>query len=320
MQADVSSESLNWKYSPDIPLPTLDRAAITSLPEIDSGTARSIAQTWLTSFASACSNADTQGILNLLHPSTPCWRDMLALTWDFRTLLTPKNIATLLDARLADTKLSDFILNQTYTDFQQPFPDLAWINVMFNFQTKIGKCTGVSRLIPLPKPATNESGAVRDLEDLEWKAHVVFTNLDSLIGFPEKIGSLRNFQPSHAKWVAEREATAEFAGAEGDESKNPTVLVIGAGQSGLAIAARLKALDVSALVVDKNERIGDSWRKRYDCLSLHDPVCKLLTQALQSRSLLIFVEGYDHMPYIPFPPTWPVYSPAQKVKCLGSPS
>src|SRR5260221_920902 len=100
---------------PDIPLPTLDRAAISSLPEIDSESAHYIAQTWLASFASACHTADTKGILDLLHPSAPHWRDLLALTWDFRTLSTSSKIAALLDARLADTKLSDVILNKTYT-------------------------------------------------------------------------------------------------------------------------------------------------------------------------------------------------------------
>ncbi len=271
---------------PDIPLPTLDRAGITSLPEIDPSEAQSIAQIWLTSFATSCSNADTQGILDLLHPSTPFWRDILALTWDFRTLFSPLKIAALLDARLANAKLSDFVLNKAYTGFQQPFPDLAWIELVFNFQTKIGKCTGVVRLIPLSKRSdTNESGAITNLDDLEWKSHVVFMNLDSLTGFPEKIGSLRDIESTHTKWAAERDATAEFAGAEGDASKGPKVLLVGAGQSGLIIAARLKALGIPALVVDKNARIGDNWRGRYDSLSLHDPVCKLPT--LVATNLLI---------------------------------
>jgi cation diffusion facilitator CzcD-associated flavoprotein CzcO len=51
-------------------------------------------------------------------------------------------------------------------------------------------------------------------------------------------------------------------------------VIIGAGQCGLAVAARLKTLGVPTLVVDKHERIGDEWRNRYDALCLHDPVCK----------------------------------------------
>lgn len=63
-------------------------------------------------------------------------------------------------------------------------------------------------------------------------------------------------------------------------------------QSGLGVAARLKVLGVSCLVIDKQDRVGDSWRTRYASLRLHEPV------------------WYDHMPYLPFPPTWPTYTPA----------
>ena len=52
------------------------------------------------------------------------------------------------------------------------------------------------------------------------------------------------------------------------------MLVIGAGQSGLGVAARLKTLGVPTLVVEKQKRVGDQWRGRYQALCLHDPVCK----------------------------------------------
>ena len=35
------------------------------------------------------------------------------------------------------------------------------------------------------------------------------------------------------------------------------------GQAGLNVAARLQALGMSCLIVDKNRRIGDNWRLRY---------------------------------------------------------
>ncbi len=62
-----------------------------------------------------------------------------------------------------------------------------------------------------------------------------------------------------------------------------------------ALAARLKQLNVPTIIVEKNERPGDSWRKRYKSLCLHDPV------------------WYDHMPYLPFPKNWPVFSPKDKI-------
>lgn len=61
------------------------------------------------------------------------------------------------------------------------------------------------------------------------------------------------------------------------------------------MAARLKTLGVDTLVIDQNDRVGDNWRKRYRQLVLHDPV------------------WYDHMPYIPFPPQWPIFTPKDKL-------
>ncbi|WP_188681903.1 flavin-containing monooxygenase [Pelagibacterium lentulum] len=49
------------------------------------------------------------------------------------------------------------------------------------------------------------------------------------------------------------------------------VLVIGAGQAGLATGYRLAQEGVSFLIVDENQQIGDSWRKRYDSLTLFTP-------------------------------------------------
>ncbi|TJW28338.1 MAG: NAD(P)/FAD-dependent oxidoreductase, partial [Mesorhizobium sp.] len=75
----------------------------------------------------------------------------------------------------------------------------------------------------------------------------------------------------------------------------PYTLIIGGGQGGIALGARLRQLGVPAIIVEKNERAGDSWRRRYKSLCLHDPV------------------WYDHLPYIDFPRNWPVFSPKDKI-------
>lgn len=71
--------------------------------------------------------------------------------------------------------------------------------------------------------------------------------------------------------------------------------VSGAGQAGLTITARLKMLGIDTLVIDREDAIGDSWRNRYHQLVLHDPV------------------WFDHMPYLPFPPHWPIFTPKDKL-------
>ena len=91
--------------------------------------------------------------------------------------------------------------------------------------------------------------------------------LQSLTEYPENVGALRNPLPNHGKWAEHRRKEMEFEGVE------PYVVIIGAGQSGLGVGARLKFLDIPTLILDRNPRVGDQWRNRYEALCLHDPVC-----------------------------------------------
>ena len=92
-------------------------------------------------------------------------------------------------------------------------------------------------------------------------------------------------------WLEEREDEARELGY----TSQPYVLIIGGGQGGIALGARLRQLGVPTIIVEKNARPGDSWRNRYKSLCLHDPV------------------WYDHLPYLPFPPNWPVFAPKDKI-------
>ncbi|KAI3605508.1 flavin-binding monooxygenase-like protein [Moniliophthora roreri] len=103
------------------------------------------------------------------------------------------------------------------------------------------------------------------------------------------VGVNRETTPVIEPWEAVRKRQIEFS------DRDPDVLVIGGGQTGLEIAARFKHLDVPALVIEKNPRIGDNWRNRYDSLALHDTV------------------WYDNPPYMSFPSSWPVYCSAGKL-------
>lgn len=263
----------------EVPLPTLSKLGNPSIPaDLD---AVKIATEWLSSFANFAEQGDINGILSLIpdsqftsndahdnHSDTDFaiyWRDMLALTWDFRTFEGTPKIKQFLVDRLSKPKTISNIQLQNGSQFIKPYPDLAWIQLSFSFETQFGLGSGIVRLIPISTgagPNSNDNAVV-------WKAHSIFTNLDDLKGFPEKIGALRNAQPNHGKWEAEREKARIV-------EKDPTVLIIGAGHSGLVVAARLKALDIPALVIEKNERVGDNWRTRYEALCLHDPVCELL--------------------------------------------
>ena len=83
--------------------------------------------------------------------------------------------------------------------------------------------------------------------------------------------------------------------ASPSEQGDPYVLIVGGGQSGLALGAYLSHLDIPYLIVDKYPRVGDQWRSRYDSLVLHDPV------------------WFDHLPFIPYPDSWPVFTPKDQM-------
>ncbi len=131
--------------------------------------------------------------------------------------------------------------------------------------------------------------------DAPWKAWTVLTTLDELKGFEEPSGPRRAYGVDHGEfrgrrsWLEWRRDEQSLAGGDA------AVVVVGAGQGALTVAARLKQLGVDTLVVERNPRVGDNWRNRYRSLVLHDPV------------------WYDHLPYLSFPVNWPVFSPKDKL-------
>ena len=241
---------------------------------------KTIALEWLASFYAYASGGDVEGVLNTMvdssfasnifnsegntAPSNPSdipvyWRDLLALTWDFRTFEGIPKIKDFLASRLSSAQMSNFQLQKGIDpELQTPFPDVVWIQFLFTFETTIGICSGVVKLVPIATPG----------QELQWKAHCVFTNLDDLKSHPEKIGRLRDLEPNAGNWEAARQEELRFEGRE------PAVLIIGGGQGGLGVAARLNTLGVSNLVIETSAKIGDSWRTRYEALRMHLPVCK----------------------------------------------
>jgi thioredoxin reductase len=157
------------------------------------------------------------------------------------------------------------------------------IEAIFSFETSEGRGSGVLRLTPTAH------------EGKAFKAWTLLTSLDEIKGQEERLGRLRPQSKAYSRdfrgpnWLDLRKAAAEYA------DRDPSVLVVGGGQAGLSIAARLTQLDVDTLIADREARIGDNWRKRYHALVLHNQV------------------HVNHLPYMPFPPNWPTYIPKDKL-------
>ncbi|KAF9061479.1 hypothetical protein BDP27DRAFT_1337981 [Rhodocollybia butyracea] len=234
---------------------------------------RKVAEDWFESFSSLATAGNAEGVVRLVCEDA-LWRDLLSLTSDMRTFDGSPKIRKFLTDRLSLVKLQNFALTE-FIRLQKPYPDLVWIVGMFTFENSTGMCSGIFRLVP----GANGS----------WRAYTMFTMIESFKKFPEKIGPLREHVALSGRLWKEKRKYEMF------EQEDPVVLIIGAGQSALQLAARLKFLDIPTLMVERDNRVGDMWRNRYDALSLHFPV------------------WYDHMPYIPFPPTWPKYTPSFKM-------
>lgn len=230
----------------------------------------------------ALSSNDNETITNLFLEDKGYWRDHLALNWDFRTSKGRSNIKKLLDG--AKVRLSNLEVDRSSAVRAPKFgPIDAWgdvngIQFFIKFENEVGRGEGLVNLAE---------------KDGQWKVFTIYTALRELKGHEEPVrhrrpkGVQHGGDPNRKNWKERRDAEKEEI--------DPRVLIIGAGQGGLTVAARLKMLNVPALMIDANERVGDNWRKRYRQLVLHDPV------------------WYDHMPYVPFPQHWPVFTPKDKL-------
>lgn len=230
----------------------------------------------------ALSRKDYGAIASLFLTDKGYWRDHLALTWELRTLKGSEIIKEYLDTSMV--RLTNVQVSKS-PDYRSPkfgpidaWGDVNGISFFINFETEVGRGEGKVNLAE---------------HDGQWKIFTIFTLLQELKGYEEPIHHRREKGVKHGGDPA-RKNWAELREVE-QEQIDPKVLIIGAGQGGLMASARLKMLNIPSLMVDQHERVGDNWRKRYKQLVLHDPV------------------WYDHMPYIPFPPHWPIFTPKDKL-------
>lgn len=251
---------------------TLDRTDSTAAGAPDASTR---ATAWLDAFETALRARDVEAA-TALFATTSFWRDLVAFSWNLTTVEDHDGVRDLLQHTLERTDPSAFTLDEPADEADGVVT--AWIT----FETGAGRGRGLLRL-------KQEDGA-----DRAW---TLLTTLYELKGHEEPRGTHRPMGAEHGAnrerttWKESRQAEAESLGS----TTQPHVLVVGGGQGGIALGARLRQLGVPSLVIDKHPRPGDQWRGRYKSLCLHDPV------------------WYDHLPYLKFPDNWPVFAPKDKI-------
>ena len=226
---------------------------------------------WLAALGTALDRGDAAAAAALFADDS-YWRDLVSFTWNITTAEGTAQLRRMVEHAVIPSKPSAWRLDgeagQAGTVIE------GWIA----FETAVARGCGHLRLIG-------------------GKAWTLLTTMTELKGYEERKGPTRDKGVEHGvhsgrqTWLERRRQEEAGLGV----TTQPYVVIIGGGQGGIALGARLRRLNVPAVIVEKNERPGDSWRKRYKSLCLHDPV------------------WYDHLPYLPFPDHWPVFSPKDKI-------
>lgn len=253
--------------------------------------ARVLVSEWITALHNAFAANDATAIGDLFAEGG-WWRDQLVSQWDLQTIEGRDAIVEYLAPRLEHMGGLRFEIDAGFEPSVVPGPDgPAWVQAILTFEGRLGSGSAVVRLTPAPVTASTP-GTAHDPH--RWEAWTFFARLEELTGHALTEGPNRPHGVQHGarreqvNWRDRREQEIAFADSE------PSVVIVGGGQSGLALAAELTQMGVSALVLERNARVGDNWRKRYRSLVLHDPVHS------------------DHMPFLPFPSTWPVFMSKDK--------
>jgi len=237
------------------------------------------ARRWLTHFEQALARGDRTS-LRAMFADDCHWRDLLAFTWSITPHQGPDEIVDRLVATQPGVQARHFAIAEGHTPPRRvKRVGIDSIEAIFAFETAVGRGQGVLRL-------------VASQPDKAW---VFSSSLRELKGHEEPIDGRRPSGAAYSRefggdnWSDRRAKEQAFA------DRDPAVLIIGAGQSGLSVAARLRLQGVEALCVEQEARVGDVWRKRYHSLALHNQV------------------SLNQMAYMPFPPSWPKYLPKDMV-------
>ncbi len=236
---------------------------------------------WLERFNAALAEGDPAGVAALFAPDSH-WRDLLALTWGIETI----SGGTVIGQRLAASGLQCKV-RQFEIDPARCAPRVLEragakvIEAVLRFETETGHGAGLVRFRWDGQLAAGAAALPQ--------AWTLLTRLEDLKGHEEAVLRAQREEPPFARefhgpnWQDQRRASSAYA------DHDPAVLIVGGGHAGVTAAARLGQLGVDALVIDKEVRIGDNWRLRYHGLKLHNQVHS------------------NHLPYIPFPASWPLY-------------
>jgi cation diffusion facilitator CzcD-associated flavoprotein CzcO len=242
-------------------------------------TAREAAECWIRAFDAALARGDRHALADLF--AADChWRNLYGLSWHFAALSGNEPVVGELFARTGEAVAWNFRLDPVrLAPRMSVVAGREVVEAIFAFDTANGPGCGALRLAP---------GAGGQAQ-----AWIISTALDfdricddrKQQAAPES--QMRDF--AGPDWLERRQASSNY------DQREPDVLIVGGGHAGISAAVELKRIGLDALIVDREQRIGDNWRLRYRGLKLHNKT------------------PVNHLRYLPFPLTFPEYIPKDQI-------
>ncbi len=240
---------------------------------------RETAERWIEAFGAALAGRSAADLSGLFAADSH-WRNLFGISWHFATFSGNATVVAELLSRGSEVRAGHFRIDAAaLTPRTDVIGGREVIEAIFAFDTVNGPGYGAVRLLRQP--------------DRQAQAWTISTSLD----FDRicEARAIRSGTESHTRdfagpdWLEARQAQAAY------DNRDPDVLIVGGGHAGISVAVEAKRIGLSALVIDREERIGDNWRLRYRGLKLHNKT------------------PVNHLRYLPFPSTFPEYIPKDKI-------
>ena len=240
--------------------------------------ARETTEQWIQALDAALAGGNAQALSELFEADSH-WRNLFGISWYFATFSGNATVTAELLARAAEVGAAHFRIDPAaLAPRHAVVAGREAIEAVFAFESGNGPGYGAVRLV---RQADGSARAWTFSTSLDF---------DSLVAARARASTESHTRDFAAPdWLEQRQASAAY------ETSDPDVLVVGGGHAGISVAAELNRIGLTALVIDREQRIGDNWRLRYRGLKLHNKT------------------PVNHLRYLPFPSTFPDYIPKDKI-------